>query len=60
VHIVQGRYDLVCPFITAWQLHKAIAHSKLHIIPDAGHAAASNPLTQQTLVDVMNRLGKKG
>ena len=22
--IVQGRYDLVCPFETAWQLHKVL------------------------------------
>lgn len=39
VHIVQGRYDMVCPFETAWELHKAIPHSTLHVIGNAGHSA---------------------
>jgi proline iminopeptidase len=37
--IVQGRYDIVCPATSAWELHKAWPGSKLEIIPDAGHAA---------------------
>ncbi|MFZ1250171.1 MAG: alpha/beta fold hydrolase [Candidatus Microsaccharimonas sp.] len=28
--IVQGRYDMVCPPITAYKLHKKVAHSKLY------------------------------
>ena len=36
-HIIAGRYDLVCPHITAYQLHKSIPHSQLTIIPNAGH-----------------------
>jgi len=35
--IVQGRYDLVCPMKSAWDLHKVWPESKLVIIPDAGH-----------------------
>ena len=38
VHIINGRYDLVCPMITAHQLHKALPHSSLTIVPDAGHS----------------------
>lgn len=37
--IVQGRYDVVCPPVTAWALHKAFPESKLHWANDAGHAA---------------------
>ena len=37
--IVQGRYDVVCPMTSAWDLHKAWPESELHIIPDAGHSA---------------------
>jgi len=37
--IVQGRYDLVCPMKTAWDLHKALPSSELVIVPDAGHSA---------------------
>lgn len=36
--IVQGRYDLVCPMDTAWELHKALPEAEFHIIPDAGHS----------------------
>ncbi len=37
--IIQGRYDMVCPPLTAWQLSQAMPHAELHIIPDAGHSA---------------------
>ena len=36
--IVQGRYDMVCPARSAWQLHKALPNSKLVMVPDAGHS----------------------
>ena len=39
-HIVQGRYDMVCPARSAWDLHKAFPEAELTIVPDAGHAAA--------------------
>ena len=37
--IVQGRYDVVCPLRSAWQLHRAWPKAKLVIVPDAGHSA---------------------
>jgi len=37
--IVQGRYDIICPMITAWDLHKAWPTSDLKVVPDAGHSA---------------------
>jgi proline iminopeptidase len=37
--IVQGRYDLVCPMISAWELSTAWPEARLRIVPDAGHAA---------------------
>lgn len=36
--IVQGRYDVVCPPVTAWDLHRAWPGSALTIVPRAGHA----------------------
>ena len=36
--IVQGRYDVLCPPQSAWELHQAWPGSALHLIPDAGHA----------------------
>jgi proline iminopeptidase len=37
--IVQGRYDVVCPMDTAWQLHRRWPEAKFVVVPDAGHAA---------------------
>ncbi|MBX9688403.1 MAG: prolyl aminopeptidase [Candidatus Obscuribacterales bacterium] len=36
--IIHGRYDVICPFKNAWDLHKAFPEASLEIIPDAGHA----------------------
>ena len=37
--IVQGRYDVVCPMRSAWDLHRAWPEAQLRIVPDAGHSA---------------------
>lgn len=37
--IVQGRYDAVCPIISADDLHRAWPEAEYHIVADAGHAA---------------------
>ena len=37
--IVQGRYDVVCPMTSAWDLHRAWPEADLRIAPDAGHSA---------------------
>jgi proline iminopeptidase len=36
--IIQGRYDVCTPAITAWELHKAWPEATFTIIDDAGHA----------------------
>ena len=38
-YIVQGRYDVVCPMRSAWDLHLAWPEARLTIVPDAGHSA---------------------
>ena len=40
VIIVQGRYDMVCPPKTAFELHQKLPQSELIMIPDAGHSAS--------------------
>lgn len=57
VHIVQGRYDLVCPFKTAWEIHNAIPHSHLHISPIAGHTARE-PETHALLVKIYDLIAQ--
>ncbi|WP_150467855.1 prolyl aminopeptidase [Francisella sp. SYW-9] len=46
--IVQGRYDMVCPTASAWDLHKAWPEARLEIIPDAGHSA-----TEPGIIDAL-------
>lgn len=48
--IVQGRYDVVCPMRSAWDLHQAWPESKLNVIDDAGHAA-SEPGIRSALIE---------
>jgi proline iminopeptidase len=37
--IVHGRYDLICPLRSAWELRRAWPMAELQVIPDAGHSA---------------------
>lgn len=48
--IVHGRYDIVCPVMNAWDLHRAWPEAALKIIPDAGHAA-----TERGIADALVR-----
>ena len=43
--IVQGRYDMVCPPISAWELSRAMPHAKLVMVADAGHSAMEVGIT---------------
>lgn len=52
--IVQGRYDVVCPAITAWDLHTAWPESELHLIATAGHSAF-DPANTEALVAATDR-----
>jgi len=51
--IVQGKYDLLCPPITAVELHAAWPQSSLRMIDDAGHSAFE-PGIRAALVDIMD------
>ncbi|MDB6101856.1 MAG: proline iminopeptidase [Gammaproteobacteria bacterium] len=51
--IVQGKYDLLCPPITAVALHSAWPESTLQIIEDAGHSAFE-PGIRAALVAIMD------
>jgi proline iminopeptidase len=54
--IVHGRYDIICPLISAYELHKAWPKSKLHIIEDAGHSM-SEPGITETLLEATEQMG---
>jgi len=52
--IVQGRYDVVCPMTSAWELHRAWPEADLRIIQDAGHSI-SEPGIISALVDATDK-----
>lgn len=52
--IVQGRYDVVCPMTSAWELHRAWPETELVIVPNAGHSA-TEPGILSALVEVTDR-----
>lgn len=53
--IVHGRYDIVCPFANAFELHRAWPQAELRVIPDAGHSAAE-PGIRAALLAATERL----
>jgi len=44
VTIVQGRFDLVCPPITAWRLSQRLPRARLRMVDNGGHSASSGSM----------------
>jgi proline iminopeptidase len=45
--IVQGRYDAVCPIVSADDLHRAWPQAEYQVIADAGHSVWEPGIAQQ-------------
>jgi proline iminopeptidase len=45
--IIQGRYDMVCPPITAYELYQCMPHANFIMVPDAGHSASELSMTSE-------------
>jgi proline iminopeptidase len=56
--IVQGRYDMVCPMRSAWELHRAWPEAQLRIVADAGHSAFETGITHE-LVNATDRFARR-
>lgn len=56
--VVQGRYDMICPPISAWKLTEAWPKGELKLVGQAGHAL-SEPGISAELVQVMNGLRRQ-
>jgi proline iminopeptidase len=56
--IVQGRYDVVCPLQTAWELHERWPEADFRIVGDAGHSAYE-PATTWELVAATDRFAER-
>ena len=55
--IVQGRYDLICPMRSAWDLHRAWPSAGLEVVPDAGHSGF-DPGIRRALVAATDRFAR--
>ncbi|NEO57851.1 MAG: prolyl aminopeptidase [Okeania sp. SIO3B5] len=53
--IVQGRYDVICPMVSAWELHKAWPEAEFTVVPDAGHSV-SEPGIINALIRATDKL----
>jgi proline iminopeptidase len=53
--IAQGRYDVICPPITAWKVHRVLRRSRLVLVEDAGHSAGAPPM-RRALVEAVRSL----
>ena len=47
--IVQGRYDIVCPISTAWELSQNWPEAELIIAPSSGHTAFELEITHELI-----------
>jgi proline iminopeptidase len=57
--IVQGRYDMVCPAESAFDLAAAWPRARLTVVPDAGHSALE-PGVRLALVAAVERFRRRG
>jgi len=53
--IIQGRYDMICPPVTAFELASAWRTARLTLVPDAGHSALE-PGIRTALVSAVDRM----
>jgi len=53
--IIQGRYDMVCPIVSADELARAWPEAEYSVVPDAGHSAME-PGIRSRLVAAVERL----
>ncbi len=57
-HIVQGRYDMICPPQAAWNLAQRWSNAELKMVRNAGHAL-SEPGISAELVRIMDRVAEE-
>ena len=47
--IIQGRYDIVCPMETAWELSRNWPEAELIVAPSSGHSAFEAEITHELI-----------
>ena len=54
LNIIHGRYDTICPPISAWDLHKAIPKSTLALVADGAHSPLDGGMTKELVAAADN------
>ncbi|KAI0226305.1 hypothetical protein L0F63_003379 [Massospora cicadina] len=49
VAIVQGRYDVVCPTKSAWELYKRIPNADFYLVEDCGHSSSEEGISKRLI-----------
>lgn len=60
--IIHGRRDITCTADAAWALHRRLPHSRLEILPTAGHLSSEVPMTEALVAaadEMAELLGRK-
>lgn len=63
LHIVHGRLDWICLPEAAWAVHRALPHSRLNLVDNAGHNPFEAPMTGalvQAIETMVQQLSAKG
>ena len=55
--IVQGRYDMCCPIVSAWDLHRAWPQAQFIVVTDAGHSM-TEPGIRSELIQAAERFSR--
>jgi proline iminopeptidase len=55
--LVQGRYDVVCPIETAWELHERWPEADYRVVLEAGHTAYEPGITSELVAATDRFLG---
>jgi len=51
--LFQGRYDMICPPKSAYELAMQLDKAQLHIVPNAGHSSSEKPM-EAAIVSAFN------
>lgn len=54
--IINGRYDMICPLQSAWELHKTWSASELFIVRDAGHSLLESAIVDAVILATQKML----
>lgn len=59
ITLIHGRYDVICPVNSSFELKKRLPHVRLIVIKDAGHAV-THKSTRRAIKKVIRRLSRSG